>query len=273
MRRGRRWVRRMRWIGVGHRKALAGWIDTAPAEIDCLELTAEHFYDASDAVERIARLGERYPLLVHGLGLSLGTPGPLDRQRLAKFASVARAADARWVSEHVAFTRVGSLDLGHLNPVSLGHDSLALLVDHAVEVAETCGKQLLLENITSHVRVGDGAAETDFLNALCERARCGLLLDVTNLVVNAHNHRFDASEWVRQLDPKHVVQLHIAGYRGGAGRWEDMHADGVQADVLELTRTVLATCNPRAIILERDADFPSHEELVAELVTVRAACA
>src|SRR5262245_31607313 len=109
MRGWRRRVRRMRrLVGVGLRRELAAWIESRPEGLDCLELTAEHFFDAPDAV--LERIAAQYPVLVHGLGLSLGTPGPLDPEILARFARVARLTRALWVSEHVAFTRTSEVD-------------------------------------------------------------------------------------------------------------------------------------------------------------------
>jgi uncharacterized protein (UPF0276 family) len=258
----------MRRIGIGHRGPLAPWIDSQPAEIDCVEVVAEHF--AGKGATELRALRRKYPLMVHGVGLSLGTPGPLDTHRLASFRDVARAAEPLWVSEHVAFTRSGARDLGHLNPVRPDTDSLGIMVEHAREVSEACGVRLLVENITSHLRLAGPMRETDFLNRLCERSGCGLLLDVTNVVVNAHNHGFDAHDWIRELDPKHVVQLHIVGYRPGKVRWEDLHADAIQEEVFAVTETVLAHADPEAIILERDASFPPVSELACELKRVRA---
>src|SRR6185369_5792822 len=102
-------------IGVGYRRELSAWIDTRPLGVTCLEITAEHFY--AGCTERLAQLAKNFHLFVHGLGLSLGTPGPLDHQRLEQFARVAALADPDWISEHVAFTRTAEVDLGHLNPV------------------------------------------------------------------------------------------------------------------------------------------------------------
>jgi uncharacterized protein (UPF0276 family) len=258
----------MRRIGIGHRAPLAAWIDSRPPEIDCVEVVAEHFTGARTS--QLHALCRKYPLMVHGLGLSLGTPGPLDPARLAKFRDVAAAADPLWVSEHVAFTRSGARDLGHLNPVRPDTDSLAIMVEHALEVSEVCGVRLLLENITTHLELTGPMRETEFLNRLCERSGCGLLLDMTNVVVNAHNHGFDAHAWVREIDPVHVVQLHIVGYRSGGKRWEDLHADAIQEDVFALAQTVLGHADPEAIILERDASFPAPSELAQELERVRA---
>ena len=198
-------------IGIGYREPLAAWIASRPVEIQCLEITAEHFFpEARRAM--LPALRREYPLLVHGLGLSRGTPGPLDRAVLDRFAGVVEAANPLWISEHIAFTRTPEVDLGHLNPVRPGLATLGILADHALELSERCGKPLLLENIASYLRLEGEMPETEFLNLLCERSGCGLLLDVTNLYVNACNHGFDPMAWVREIDPAYIVQLHAVGY-------------------------------------------------------------
>ena len=131
----------MKWLGVGYRGELRDWLFGQPAEVKSLEITAEHFFDGGDDVLR--DLSAIYPLFVHGLGLSLGTPGRLCEQTLDNFARVADMADAQWVSEHVSFTRSKEVDLGHLNPVLMNEASLSVLVDHAIEVAQRCNLSLI----------------------------------------------------------------------------------------------------------------------------------
>src|SRR5687768_14925208 len=109
-RRRRMWRMRRGLIGLGYRPSLRPWLAAGAPEVECVELTAEHFFDASDAA--IATIGARYPCSVHGLGLSLGTPGSLDGDTLSRYARVARLARARWATEHVAFTHGAGVDLG-----------------------------------------------------------------------------------------------------------------------------------------------------------------
>lgn len=241
-------------IGVGYRRELVPWLNARPHGMDCLEITAEHFYDEGE--EHLAELAAAYPLFVHGLGLSLGSAGPLDQGRLRQFARVARVAQARWISEHVAFTRTAETDLGHLNPIRPTRDAAHALADHARELSEHCGKPLLLENITSHIRIAGELREPEFLNEVCARADCGLLLDVTNLYINSRNHHFDPLRWLAELDTTRVRQLHIVGYSECDGRLMDDHAASVQPELLDLAQAVLARAPVEAIILERDASFP-----------------
>lgn len=262
-------------VGLGWRSELAAWIDSQPAAIDCLEITADHFYRFTSA-PLLRRLSRSTPLLVHGLSLSLGTPGPLDRGQLDSFASVVAEADPLWVSEHIGFSRTAEVDLGHFNPVCPNEETLFLFAEHARDVAERCGKPLILENISTHLRIRGTLAETEFLNRLSEESGCGLLLDVTNLYVNARNHGFDPYRWLADIDPQRIVQLHVVGYTQRDEGWHDLHEQPIQDDLWDLIRATLLYAPVQAIILERDKNFPHPrvlEQELAALKTLARACA
>jgi uncharacterized protein (UPF0276 family) len=255
--------------GLGHRPGLAQWLAGAPPEVECLELTAEHFFDAPDSA--IAAIGQRYPCSVHGLGLSLGTPGPLDGAVLAQYCRVANLAQARWATEHIAFTRAGGIDLGHLNPLPPMRTNLALLREHAQAMHEATGLPVCLENITSALRLDGDMRETEFLNELTADRGPSLLLDITNLYINAHNHGFDAQEWLAELAPGSVRQMHIVGYSEHGGRLADDHAAPIQPELLELLAVAAAPHAVEAVIVERDLNIPGPPELLGELDRVRQA--
>ena len=257
---------RRRRLGIGWRQPLADWLASAPEGVDCLEVTAEHFYDGGAATLR--DLAARYPLSVHGLGLSLGTPGPLDGADLDRFAAVVEAGDARWVSEHVAFTRAGGIDLGHLNPVPLTRESLRVLGRHVLEVQRLCGRRLLLENIATDLPPPGDLDEPAFLNALCRETGAGLLLDVTNLHVNARNHGYPAHAWLDRLDTSLVVQAHVVGYTERDGYLRDEHAAEVQPELYDLLDRVAGFASLEAVIIERDRDFPPPAALATEVCAI-----
>jgi len=252
----------MRRLGVGYRKPLANWINSQPAVLNCLEVTAEHFFDEPSLLED---LSARYDLFVHGLGLSLGTPGPLNCDYLNRFTEVCQIAQPVWVSEHIAFTRTNEIDLGHLNPVPYNNETLAYFVDHALEVKTTLQKPLLLENITSHINIQSPLSETEFINEVCERAGCALLLDVTNLYVNSRNHRFSPEQWLREIHPEFIKQIHIVGYQEKDGTYYDSHANNIQQELYQLTREVINYSRVETIIIERDQNFPGMSQLEQEL--------
>ena len=257
----------MAWVGLGYRPAFSDWIAASGEHIDGLELVAEHFYDKPALVDT---LPERLPLAMHGLGLSLGTPGPLDQAYLAKFLDVCRRADRLWISEHLAFTRTADVDLGHLNPVAYTAQALAVFADHVAEIQDSSGKRLLIENITTQLQVAGYIPESVFMNRLCEQTGCGVLLDVTNLYINSRNHAFDASTWLRALDPGYIAQLHIIGYSHTSQGLEDRHAQSVQPELLELLGEVTRLAGPVPTTLEWDHNFPDAVELQSNLAVIRA---
>ena len=253
----------MRWLGMGYRAELRDWFLSSPPEIKSLEITAEHFFDGGDRV--LKKLADRYPLFVHGLGLSLGTPGPLCQKTLEQFARVAEIAQAKWVSEHVSFTRTDQVDLGHLNPVPHSRDSLETMVEHAIEVAQRCNRKLILENITSDLLIAGDMSETAYLNQLCERAGCGLLLDVTNLFINSKNHGYDPKKWLAEIEPSHIMQLHVVGYSRCGDVYQDHHSAPIQEDLMELIAEVIDYSDIQAITLERDDRLDELDEIKTEL--------
>jgi uncharacterized protein len=257
-------------IGVGFRPAFADWILSRPKEVNCIEITAEHFFDRGH--DTLTHLSERFPVYVHGLGLSLGTPGPLDAKTLSDFQRVVEIANPRWISEHMAFTRSADVDLGHLNPVPWTDESLQTLVDHSREVMDVCGKRLLLENITTFLTLPGEMPETEFINQLCEKAGVGLLLDVTNLFINSRNHNFDPVDWLHRLEPDNIVQLHLVGYSIENGVWQDRHSTPIQEELFDLLEEVVSYAPVQSVVIERDGNFPSTAELATELVRVERVC-
>lgn len=251
-------------VGLGYRREMAEWIRQRPRGVDCLEITAEHFFHGRDLAP-LAALRRDFQLYVHGLGLSLGTPGPVDEGHLAQFARVVEAANPAWISEHIAFTRTAEADLGHLNPVPPTRESVRIIADHAREVAARCRKPILLENITSYLKLEGDLTETEFLNELCAQADCGLLLDVTNLYINSRNHGFDPLAWLREIEPRRIQQLHIVGYSRDGARYTDTHARPIQEELIALAAAVVAYAPVQSVVLERDEDIPAVGELEVEI--------
>ena len=253
----------MAWIGVGYRPQLRSWIKTNPVELECLEVTAEHFFGGEQEI--LEELRQRYPIFVHGLGLSIGTPGPLDQDLLNSFVDVVDVVNPEWVSEHIAFTRSSEVDLGHLNPVIPSKKVLEWVVSHSREIADRCQKPVILENITTNLKLKGDYSETDFMNRICDEADCGLLLDVTNLYINSRNHGFDPERWLAELDPSRIIQLHVVGYEERSGRLVDTHRNDIQDDLMSLIQCVLRQSSVRAVTIERDANFSGFGFLGKEL--------
>ena len=162
------------------------------------------------------------------------------------------------------------IDLGHLNPIHFDSSSLEILVDHATQVASECHRPLVLENITSSIRFESAMHETEFLNELCRRAGCGLLLDVTNLFINSRNHAFDPRDWLHEIEPAHIVQLHVVGYSTDGNTYHDRHARPIQDDLLDLIQAVFEYANVQAVTLERDEHLNATGEIESDLKKLHA---
>jgi uncharacterized protein (UPF0276 family) len=130
---------------------------------------------------------------------------------------------------------------------------------------DRCGKPLLLENIATALALKGEMDEPEFLNRLCDRAGCGLLLDVTNLYVNSRTFGFDPASWLSEIEPRNVVQLHIVGYTRRGERWIDAHAEPIQPELYDLADLALSRSDVQSVIIERDESIPGPEALAAEL--------
>jgi len=174
-----------------------------------------------------------------------------------------------WISEPLGFSRTDESGWDAYLPVCPGQSSLGTIVDHARQVMDVCQKRLLLETIASSIQPRGSIRETDFLNQVCHQAQCGLLLDVTALLVNAMNHRFDPVEWLHQVDSRLILQLDVSGYSRRDNRCFDEHLSAVQEDVWNLLEQVLGYCSPRAIVLEREGNYPPIFSIGRELARLK----
>ena len=263
----------MNMVGVGSRPELVDWINSWPPQIDCLEIIAEHllagdvggFVFTEESHEQVRRLSTHYPLVVHVLASSLATPGPMGENHLEAIKQVVSAADPLWVSDHIAFSRTSEIDLGHYAPIKPCQETIEIVAEHAHRLASYVGKPVILENVASHLRISGPLSETDFLNRLSEAAGCGLLLDVTSLLTNSYNHGFDPLEWVRDIDPYRIVQLHVTGFTSFDQLDEDK-----RRTLWSLTEEILAYAPVQAIIVERAYNFPPVGEIEEELERLKA---
>ena len=236
-----------------------------------LEFVAEGL--STTAQKKQARaLREMVPVSVHGVGLSLGSADGIDDARVRVLRDAAAAVGATAVSEHLSFVRAGGHEIGHLTPLPFTRAAVDVVARN-VERARRMLPQLWLENVWSPLpahRLPDEMEEPEFLCAIVERTGCGLLLDVANLVANAHNRGCAPLVWLERLPLHAVKQLHVAGSDDDAdGFVIDTHADAVAEDVFEFAAAVVARTGPLPICLERDRDVVV-DEVEGELVRIAA---
>ncbi len=258
-------------VGLGFREPFRADVFLHRGQIDFLEITADHFFDGSSEKEReLDLLAAHFTLIPHGLSLSLGSAEGVDISYVRKFAELVRRLKPPWWSDHIAFTRAGGVEIGHLSPLPFTREAVEVLCRNLAEVRQWIDAPLILENITYTVDIpGAEMSEVEFLTEVLERTDCGLLLDVTNLHTNATNHGYDLSAFLENLPWERVVQLHFVGGHQKDGILVDSHSQPTPPEVWSLLDTVIARAPVKGVILERDENLPEFEELLGELRQAR----
>lgn len=254
-------------VGLGYRDSYRTDVFRNLSQIDFLEITADHFFDPKpQSSELLNLLSKHIPVIPHGLALSLGSADGLDLEYLKKLKELIHRVDPPWWSEHIAFTRAGGIDIGHLTPLPKTRESLRCLKGNIRVAMDEIGKPLILENITQTIRFPqDTYDEASFLGDLVHENDCGLLLDVTNLYINSVNHRFDPMDVLHRLPHDRIVQLHFVGFHREGETLIDSHAQPTNPEIWHLLEEVVKFADVRGAILERDEDLPPFEDLLGEL--------
>jgi hypothetical protein len=259
-------------FGVGLRTVHYPYILKHRPPVDWFEIISENYMDSGGrpryALEQIA---ERYPLVMHGVSLSIGSTDPLDFEYLAKLKSLARLVQARWVSDHLCWTGVAGRNSHDLLPVPLSEETLRHVRDRVRTVQDYLERPLVLENPSSYVTFACSTMpEWEFLARLADDADCGLLLDVNNVYVSSRNHDFDPEEYLRAVPPERVVQFHLAGHTDLGTHCIDTHDGRVVDSVWELYRLAHELTGGVSTLLEWDAQIPTFPEVHAEVLKARA---
>ena len=257
-------------IGVGLRtRHYAHILEHEPA-VDWFEIITENYLQTSGRpLYFLDRVAERYPLVMHGVGLSIGSTTPLDYNYLKELKALRQRIGARWVSDHLCWTGVSGTNTHDLLPLPYNEESLSHVVRRVREVQSFLDAPLILENPSSYLELECSTmTEWEFLSALAKEADCGLLLDVNNVHVSAYNHGFDALEYLAAIPYERVVQLHVAGHTHYGTHIVDTHVGPVIEPVWQLLAHAHRQCGA-SILLEWDTDIPSFEETHAEALRAR----
>jgi uncharacterized protein (UPF0276 family) len=204
-------------------------------------------------------------VVLHGVSLSLGSVDPLDPAYLDRLAALAEEIEPAWISDHLCWSSVGGHTAHDLWPLPFTEEALDHVVRRVARVQERLGRRILVENVSSYLEFKHSTMrEHEFLTALAERADCGILLDVNNVFVSAHNHRSDPVAFVDGVPADRVGQLHVAGHRREPALLLDTHDQPVTDAVWALLRHTARRTGPVSTLLERDDRLPPTAELVAE---------
>jgi len=258
--------------GLGLRRALLSPLrDSNSSTPDFLEVAPENWIGVGGKLGRQFRFfSERYPLVAHGLSLSIGAPEPLDESYIARLRRFLDEHDAVLYSDHLSYCS----EHGHLYdlmPLPFLVETVAWVGDRIARVQDLLGRQIAVENISYYADAGSEMSELEFINAVLERADCKLLLDVNNIHVNSVNHGYDPVNFLHGLPKDRVAYIHIAGHHHEAADLiVDTHGAAVADPVWTLLSKAYDRLGPVPTLLERDFNFPPLAELLAEIDTIRA---
>lgn len=259
-------------LGVGLRPPHYAHILEHGPQVDWFEIISENFIDnhgyARHVLEQVAA---QVPIVMHGVSLSIGSSDPLSLAYLRKLRQLAAEIRPAWISDHLCWTGAASLNSHDLLPLPLDEASLRHVAGRVRQVQEFLGRPLILENPSSYVEFAQSSMpEWEFLGRLAEDTGCGLLLDVNNVHVSAHNHGYDAAAYIRRLPHAHIVQIHLAGPTVCGAMLIDTHDAPVPAAVWRLYALAQQLTGGVSALLEWDADIPPYPQLLAELDKARA---
>lgn len=257
--------------GVGYKPQHFSEILNGAGAVGWLEIHAENYMgQGGRPLAQLRHLAERFPISVHGVGLSIGGEGPLDRDHLARLKHLCGWLAPASFSEHLAWSTHGTDFLNDLLPVPYTDQTLARVVSHIDEVQETVGRQMLLENPSVYVTFTEtNLDEIDFLEEVARRTGCGLLLDVNNVFVSCTNRKTDADDYIARF-PHHLVgEIHLGGHdedqdETGAPLLIDSHGRAVVDPVWKLYADTIRTGGPKPTLIEWDNDVPDWPVLAAE---------
>lgn len=257
--------------GVGLKPEHYGDILGALPDVGFFEVHAENYMGAGGPPHRyLEAVAEHYPLSLHGVGLSIGAEGPLDKTHLARLKHLNERYRPASFSEHLAWSTHESAFLSDLLPLPYTLETLRRVCEHVDEVQQALGRRMLLENPSTYVLFEESTIdEIDFLEGVAAKTGCGLLLDVNNVMVSAVNHRLDPYAYIDRF-PLHLVgEIHLAGYDeayddAGERLLIDAHGSAVLDDVLALYRHTISRSGARPTLIEWDNNIPDWQSLFAE---------
>ena len=240
-------------------------VNDRPA-VDWFELITENFMVAGGNPRRVLReVRAHYPVVLHGVSLSLGSVDPLDATYLDRLAALAAETEPAWISDHLCWSSYGGHTGHDLWPLPFTEESLEHVARRVRAVQDRLGRRILVENVSSYLEYAHSTiSEWEFLGELARRADCGLLLDVNNVFVSAHNHGFDPEAFLGGVPVDRVKQIHLAGHSDHGTHLLDSHDHPVCDGVWALYRSAVERFGAVSTLIERDDDIPPLSEVIAE---------
>lgn len=258
-------------LGVGLRSVHFRHVLQHQPNVDWFEIISENFIDSQGWPRHVLQqIAERYPIVMHGVSMSIGSTDPLDREYLHKLKRLSDQIGARWISDHLCWTGILGRNTHDLLPLPYTDEALSHITQRVRMVQDVLERPLILENPSSYVTFSESTMqEHEFLARLAIEADCGLLLDVNNVYVSCFNHNMDPVHFIRSLPHDRIVQFHLAGHTNFGSYLLDTHDHHVADPVWELFRTAHQLTEGVSTLLEWDANIPDFQQVHDEVLKAR----
>jgi uncharacterized protein (UPF0276 family) len=257
--------------GVGLRAPHVGEVLERRPAVPWFEIHSENYFaDGGPALAALARIRADYPIAMHGVGLSLGSTDPLDREHLRKLARLAGRIDPAAISEHLCWSSVGGRHFNDLLPLPYTEEALDHVCARVDAVQEILRREILVENVSSYYAFAESTlAECEFVAAVAARTGCRLLVDVNNIYVNARNHGLDPHAYLAAIPPGPVAEIHLAGFDESGPIVIDTHGAPVAPEVWSLYAAAIDRFGAVPTLIEWDTDIPEFAVLEREAATAQ----
>ena len=236
-------------------------------DIDWFEILSENYMVAGGKPRYyLEAIAEQYPLVMHGVSMSIGSTDPLDMDYLKALKKLANDVQPKWISDHICWTSIHGQNSHDLLPLPYTMETVEHVAERVKQVQDFLGRRILLENVSSYLSYNNSEMdEWTFLSEVAEEADCLILLDINNIYVSARNHHFEPLDFLNKIDPRRVQQFHLAGHSDFGDHVIDTHDHDVPDAVWQLYKEALNRFAAVSTMIERDDNIPEFPELYAEL--------
>jgi len=255
-------------VGVGLRQPhYAVFLANDRPAIPWLEILSDNYMFTHGLLrEKILKIREYYPMVMHGVGLNIGSTSGISQEYLAKLKLLAQAIQPAWISDHLCWTGVNGMNSHDLLPLPFTTEALDVVVRNIQQVQECLQQPLVIENVSSYVQF-DGAefTEADFINEVAQRSGCYILLDINNIYVNSQNHVFSSRDYLDTIKPEYVKQFHLAGFEKIEHILVDTHGAKIHAPVWDLYQQALQRFGAVPTLIEWDNNIPEWQVMLEQV--------
>ena len=243
--------------------------------VDWFEALSENYMvPGGKPLYYLDRIRADYPIVLHGVSMSIGSADPLDLEYLKELKALVDRVEPVWMSDHLCWTGIATRNMHDLLPLPYTREAVNHVAGRISQVQEYLGRQILIENVSSYVNFEQSEmTEWEFLREIAERADCLLLFDVNNVYVSGFNHGFDPREYIDALPSQRIQQIHLAGHTNCGTHIIDTHDAAIIDEVWKLYSYTIEAFGPISTMIERDDHIPDLDVLVAELDQARALAA